>query len=408
MFRTERANTAIFSPPRLFRAICRLQTTKTTRPAKTSRAPHQENDVSEQPIEIRAPGEILEARRAALLPPFNTEVRSPVLDLPPGTLAEGDPLWAASRAAREYAARSQAKATTNAYKSDWEHFERWCVSRRVPSMPATPYIVALYIAEIAQGGWNGEKAKKAATITRRLAAINAYHKRHSKFLPASQKYPEISLVLQGILRTEGTKQVAKRPITIKMTQKMLDQETVPLAVARDKVILLFGLAGAFRRSELAAVDLNNLRFHPLGMTVTIPFSKTDQTGEGREVEIPFGATPATCPVLSVKNWIAAASLDGKQGPLLRAVDRNGCVGNKRMNPASIAYIIKKLAAAAGYDDKEYSGHSLRSGFVTAAAAGGATDRQIMRQTGHKSQKMIDRYSRRDQQDRQEAAGKVGF
>ena len=132
------------------------------------------------------------------------------------------------------------------------------------------------------------------------------------------------------------------------------------------------------------------------MTVRIPVSKTDQTQKGREVEIPYGTTPATCPI------------DGKIGPLLREVDRNGCVRSKGMNPASIGYVIKKLAAAAGYNANDYAGHSLRSGFVTAASAGGATDRQIMRQTGHKSRQMIDRYSRRDQLDRQEAVGKVGF
>jgi integrase len=325
-----------------------------------------------------------------------------------GALPEDDPLWSAAEAAKAYAARSQAENTVDAYKSDWEHFERWCLSRRVPSMPSTPQVVALYLAEIARGGWNGEKPRKAATILRRLAAINACHKRESKFLPASQKYPEISVVLQGILRTEGTAQTAKRPLTLKMADKMLDQETVPLAAARDKVLLLVGLAGAFRRSELAALAMEHLKFHPHGITVTIPVSKTDQTGKGREVEIPYGTSPATCPVGAVRNWIAAAALDGEKGPLLRAVDRFGCVSRKPMNPASIGYVIKKLATAAGYDAKEYAGHSLRSGFVTAASAGGATDRQIMRQTGHKSRQMIDRYARREQLDRQEAAGKVGF
>jgi integrase len=155
-------------------------------------------------------------------------------------------------------------------------------------------------------------------------------------------------------------------------------------------------------------ECQHLKFHEHGMTVRIPVSKTDQTQKGREVEIPYGTTPATCPVSAVRNWIAAAAIDGKIGPLLREVDRNGCVRSKGMNPASIGYVIKKLAAAAGYNANDYAGHSLRSGFVTAASAGGATDRQIMRQTGHKSRQMIDRYSRRDQLDRQEAVGKVGF
>jgi integrase len=360
---------------------------------------------------------------AVLIPPEKPRHLPPVLTFAarrPGIktvaeLPEDDPLRQAAEAAKEYADQSQANNTVTAYESDWKHFESWCADRLVTALPTTPSIVALYIAEIAKG-WNGEAPKKPSTILRRLAAINAKHKRELQFLPASQKYPEISVVLQGIMRAKGAAQVAKRPVTVKLAATMLHKALTvsPIGIARDKAVLLLGLAGAFRRSELAGVRLEHMNWHREGITIRIGRSKTDQTGKGREVEIPYGSSADSCPVLAVEDWLAVAAIDKLgQGPLLRPVRRDGTVKNKAMNPDSISYIVRKMAESAGLNDKEkkkhlYSGHSLRAGFVTAASDGGATDRQIMRQTGHKSRQMIDRYSRHEQLDRRAAAQKVGF
>jgi integrase len=330
-------------------------------------------------------------------------------------LPEDDPLREAAEAARIYAQNSKASNTKLSYEKDWKHFERWCESMRVPSMPTTATIVALYIAQIAKG-WNEEGPKKASTILRRLAAINFAHKAKNEFMPASQKYPEISLVLSGILRVNGAAQTGKQPVSAPLIKRMLAHSNAENAImmARDKAVMLLGLAGAFRRSELAGVRFEDITWHNNGMTIKIERSKTDQIGKGREVEIPYGSNPKTCPVMAVENWIAIAGLDkSKPGPLLRPVRKGGLVGSEHMNPASISYIVRKLSETAGLNNKKenkhlYSGHSLRAGFVTAAAAGGATDRQIMRQTGHKSVQMVDRYSRRDQLDRREAAQKVGL
>jgi integrase len=330
-------------------------------------------------------------------------------------LPEDDPLRQAAEAAQEYADQSQAGNTVMAYESDWKHFESWCANRLVPALPTSPSIVALYIAEIAKG-WNGEAPKKPSTILRRLAAINAKHKRELQFLPASQKYPEISVVLQGIMRVKGTAQVAKRPVSVKLAETMLDKALTvsPIGIARDKVVLLLGLAGAFRRSELTGVQLQHMNWHKEGITIRIGRSKMDQTGKGREVEIPYGSKKESCPVLAIEDWLGVAAIDKQEkGPLLRPVRKDGTIKNKAMNPASISYIVRKMAESAGLNDKQekknlYSGHSLRAGFVTAASAGGATDRQIMRQTGHKSHQMIDRYSRNEERDRRTAAQKVGF
>lgn len=317
-------------------------------------------------------------------------------------------LWHAAEAAREYASRSQAPNTVVAYRSDWDHFQAWCADHGVPSMPSTPTVVALYIADLAQGGWRGEPPRKVATIERRLAAINAQHKQEAAFLPASEKYPEVSAVIKGIRRTLGVEQAGKRPLTLKMIEQMLADEPNPIVAARDRAILLVGLAGALRRSELAAVRMEHLTSHKNGLTVKIPRSKNDQEGRGREVEIPYGSAPGTCPVEAIRNWIAISGISQESGPLLRAVDRWGCVSKTGLNPASITWVVKRLVRSADFNAQLYSGHSLRSGFVTAAVAGGASDREIMRQTGHKSRTMIDRYSRREQQDRRAAAEAVGF
>jgi len=330
-------------------------------------------------------------------------------------LAAHDPLRIAAEAARRYASKSQAPNTKAAYIQDWKHFVRWCRAHELPAMPASPSTVMLYIASISDG-WNGEPPKKPSTVVRRLAAINAFHKRAGKFLPASQKHPEISVVLQGILRDKGTAQIGKKPLNLRLATLMLERSSTrePIAMARDKVILLLGLAGAFRRSELAAIDLQDMSWHRDGITIRICRSKTDQLGKGREVEIPYGSDPATCPVLAVERWLGVSGIDrSDHGPLLRPVRKGGAVVAARLNPYSIGYIIRKMAEDAGLNDRTkrkylYSAHSLRAGFVTAAEAGGATERQIMRQTGHKSRQMIDRYSRREQEDRRAAAQKVGF
>lgn len=325
------------------------------------------------------------------------------------TISKDHPLYEAVKAFEDYSAKGPAENTKSSYQHDWDHFQKWCKSKDVESLPTTPYTVSLYISEIAKGG-NGEPKKKVSTIVRRLAAINAVHKEAGHIQPAKQKYPDISKALQGIKREKGMAQEGKRPLGVKMAVSLLNQQSMNSIIsARDSVILLLGLAGAFRRSELATIKFEHITYHRHGITIRIPYSKTDQVGEGREVEIPLGKMRETCPVAAIDNWVAIANIP-REGYLLRAVDRWGNVSasEKPIDSGAISRVIKRRAKAAGYDDKSYSGHSLRAGFVTAAAANGATDRQIMRQTGHKSQKMIDRYSRREQDDRRAAAEKVGL
>ncbi len=160
---------------------------------------------------------------------------------------------------------------------------------------------------------------------------------------------------------------------------------------RDRALLLVGFAGAFRRSELVSLDVADLSFTSDGLEVTLKRSKTDQEGQGRRIGIPFGSSPHTCPVRSLRAWLDGAGI--ADGPVFRDVSRRGRVGAVRLSDKAVARLVKRAARAAGLDPARFSGHSLRAGLATSAAKAGKTERAIMAQTGHKSEKMVRRYIR---------------
>jgi integrase len=175
---------------------------------------------------------------------------------------------------------------------------------------------------------------------------------------------------------------------------------------RDRALLLVGFAGAFRRSELVSLDVGDVEIRREGLLVTLRRSKTDQEAAGREVAIPYGSNPDTCPVRALEAWLEASGI--ADGPLWRAVDKGGRLQPGRLSDKAVALVVKKRAEAAGLDPDLYAGHSLRAGLATAAAAAGASERSIMEQTGHKSVQTVRRYIRRGTQFRDNAAGMVGL
>jgi integrase len=175
---------------------------------------------------------------------------------------------------------------------------------------------------------------------------------------------------------------------------------------RDRALLLIGFAGAFRRSELVGLNVEDASFTGDGLVVTLPRSKTDQEGEGRKVGIPYGSNPATCPVRSLRAWIETAGITA--GPLFRSVNRYGRVQPGRLSDKAVALIVKRYAQASGRDARTFSGHSLRVGLVTAAAMAGASERAIMNQTGHRSTVMVRRYIRDASLFRDNAAARAGL
>lgn len=299
-------------------------------------------------------------------------------------------------ASRDDARRAQALAegffraaksrnTVSAYESDLKDFAAYCEARGYGWLPSSPPTVALYVSELA--GWG----MKASTIQRRLVAISQLHKRAGR--PSPTQDERVKETFKGIKRTIGSLQEGAAPMlvgTLKMILGLLDREEGPAAV-RDRAILLLGLAGGFRRSEISSLRVEDLRFVEEGVVALLRRSKTDQEGEGHKVAVPYGEHLETCPVRNLKRWIHM--LGREEGPLFCQIDRHGNLKDGGLTGQAVTRMVKKRIQAAGLDPGPYSGHSLRAGFVTAASAGGAPDDKIMAQTDHRSLKTLFRYKR---------------
>jgi integrase len=213
-------------------------------------------------------------------------------------------------------------------------------------------------------------------------------------------------VLAGIRRAKGTAPDAKAPVLIGDLRAMVAALPAGLLGARDRALLLIGFAGAFRRSELVGLDVEDLTFSSDGLAVTLRRSKTDQEGAGRKIGIPYGSNPDTCPVRALQAWLDASVITA--GPIFRSVNRHGQLQPGRLSDRAVALIVKRCVEAAGKDARKFAGHSLRAGLATAAAIGGASERSIMAQTGHRSVMMVRRYIRDGSLFRENAAARVGL
>jgi integrase len=289
--------------------------------------------------------------------------------------------------ARAYVQAAKAPSTQRAYRSDWRDFERWCQRRDLNTLPAEPETVGLYIADLAA-------THRPATISRRLTAIAKAHQASKLPSPASLDHPEVGETLKGIRRTHGTAQPGKRALLTADLLQVLAHLDSGLLGCRDRALLLAGFSGGLRRSELAALDLEDVAWVAEGAVLTLRRSKTDQQGRGRQVAVPRGSHPATCPIAALKAWLGAARITA--GPLFRAVDRHGRAGAAGLHADSVGTIIKRAVSRAGFDPEAFAGHSLRAGFATQAARNGATVFDIMRQTGHRSVQTVARYVREAQ------------
>jgi integrase len=187
---------------------------------------------------------------------------------------------------------------------------------------------------------------------------------------------------------------------------MVDATDTGLIGVRDRALILLGFAGAFRRSEVVGLNLDDCVFGKDGLTVMLRRSKTDQDGSGRKIGIPYGSNPETCPVRVLQAWLEQVA--PANGSLFRSINRHGQVQAGRLSPADVARIVKKLAERAGLEAAKYAGHSLRAGHATTAAIAGASERSIMNQTGHRSVQMVRRYIRDGSLFRENSAGKLGL
>lgn len=327
----------------------------------------------------------------------------------------------------QFLTNAQAPATLRAYRADWTSFGAWCLAEGRTSLPADPVDVAVYLAACAHTRTDDGTtwALAPATLERRAAAIAAVHGAHG--LDSPTRAEVVRMTLRGIRRTRKARPRRKTPVVLATLEALLaarPAEGHPGGVARrrDAVLLLTGFAGALRRSELAALTFDDLalRTDPATgaptLVVSLGATKTDQEGRGhQQVALPRGRHRLTCPVCALADWSDLLRVhregadpavrehlralpatppetahscqrlkrldlaDGSERPLLPGVDRHGRLAARPMSTRAVGDVVKRYAQRAGFDPDDFGGHSLRAGFATQAALGGATDREIMRQ-----------------------------
>ena len=280
---------------------------------------------------------------------------------------------------------SKAKNTVRAYKSDFRDFGLFCAQNGFKSLPSEPKIVSLYLTYLST------KEAKMSTLKRRLVSIGVIHRLKGHYL--DMKHPSIIENIMGIKRRKGSFQKGKKPILISSLKQLInvidEQKSEDIKKLRDRTIILIGFSGGFRRNEIVSLDYEDLDFVEEGLKVQIRRSKTDQFGEGSVKALPYFDNSKYCPVISLKNWLKISKISN--GSLFRRFVKGSKLSENRLTDQTVALLIKEYLRLAGIESKNYSGHSLRSGFATSAAASGAEERSIMAMTGHKSTEMVRRY-----------------
>ena len=280
---------------------------------------------------------------------------------------------------------SKSNNTVRAYKSDFNDFGIFCAQNGFNSLPSEPKIVTLYLTHLST------KDCKMSTLKRRLVSIGVVHKLKGHYLDT--KHPSIIENIMGIKRRKGSIQKGKKPILISNLKNLINvidqQDKEEIKKSRDRSIILIGFSGGFRRNEIVSLDFDDLDFVPEGLKVNIKRSKTDQFGEGFTKALPYFDSSQYCPVVSLKKWIEISKINS--GPVFRRFVKGSKLSENRLTDQTVALLIKEYLNLAGIDSKNYSGHSLRSGFATSAADSGVEERSIMAMTGHKSTEMVRRY-----------------
>ncbi|HEX3779698.1 MAG TPA: site-specific integrase [Pseudonocardiaceae bacterium] len=349
-----------------------------------------------------------------------------------------------AEALARYLGTSQSANTVRAYRSDWRGWLSWCAAQERTALPADPLDLAVYLATTAdlRKPDGADWLLSPSTLERKAAAIAAVHAAGG--LPSPTRSDVVRLTLRGIRRARGARPNRKRPVLLHTLGEMLAQRPEDgwpggITRRRDALILLVGFAGALRRTELATITLDDVRADTDARTgepvliVALATTKTDQTGvAGQQVVLPRGQRPDTCPVCAFADWTelveinaerGAAGLrswltdhaeatprratpvhrchgyqgtrlaDGTRRPLFVSVNRHGGLGTTAITGRAIGELVKRYALRAGLDPDAFAGHSLRAGFATQAALGGASDREIMRQGRWSNAGTVHRYIR---------------
>lgn len=299
-----------------------------------------------------------------------------------------DEILKEAKYARELINQQIAQGTKRVYQSDWRIFENWCSQRQYQAINATPEIIAMFIAA------QYEEGLHPSTLNRRLSAIKFAYSCLEKESPTDKSV--VRSTLKGIRRDKNAPPIkSKKAFITNLIKEMVQLcPTNSLRDIRDRAILLLGFAGAFRRSELVAINYEDLSFNSKGMDIKIHRSKTDQEGKGDFKVILPSKDKMYCPIITVKKWIQITKIN--DGPLFRGITKSNKILNDRLSVSVIYNLIKQRAFQLGYPLEEFSPHSLRAGFVTSAYENGAMITKIMEQANMKNMQTAHRYIRHAQ------------
>jgi site-specific recombinase XerD len=277
-------------------------------------------------------------------------------------------------------AAAQSASTKKTYASAVRHF-----LQNGGAIPCSDKTLAEYLAALSS-------THKVASLELRVIAIHNAHTSTGFASPAMSLL--VKRTMAGIRRTLGTAQRRVKALVKDdlLEALVLSDTQMPVKAARDKALLLIGFAGAFRRSELVALKVENLTENEAGIDVLLVRSKTDKFSAGRTVFLPY-AKGERCPIKALKAWQELAGIES--GFLFRAVSRYDRVSSRALTPQSVALIVKSAVRRAHGDAAAAasSGQSLRSGYCTQAALSGLASWQIKETTGHRSDATLAKYIR---------------
>jgi len=301
---------------------------------------------------------------------------------------------------RDLSTPDLAPATERAYAHDWADFAAFCARHELAALPAAPQTLALYLKSLetarsrapsayqrrppAERIYIGPVGLALPTLRRRIAAIAVRHTAAGHETPTD--HPLVRRMLRRYARTRGTAAKKKEPLTIERLPAIVAAMPDDLPALRDRAVILLGYAGAFRRSELVALNVGDLRFTKKGLYVWIAGAKNDPRRVGRELYAP--RLPAEraelCAVAALEQWLEVVGTDG---PVFRTFDLRGRLTANRVDPSDVARVLRRRAAAAGVAG-DFAAHSLRRGFITNAAKKKIPIESIKRVTGQRSNAVL--------------------
>jgi integrase len=324
-------------------------------------------------------------------------------------------------AARSYARAAHAKRTKDAYAHAWEDFEAWCADRQLQALPAAPETVAVWMAALADG--NGDRKPLArSSINQAFSAVIIRHR--DAGYSFDRKHAAIARVWKGICKTKARQETVRKakPLLTDDLRALIDGLEQTASGARDAALLALGWAAALRRSELVSLDWQKLGVgggfvcvDERGIVVTLMASKASQD-QAETIVVPRQNMPKACQALEA--WAAVAKLEAGEA-VFRAINQWQHISNERLTDRSVARIVKsrvkELVKQRGRSEAEakelvelISGHSLRAGYATSAAANNMPAYRIQSHTRHKSAEVVAGYIREADKWTKSGLDGVGF